>query len=125
MLKGLYQRSKSCNCLLELTSHNAKAFPRSTRSQLPSCTSRLERLGFIAFSFTSRLVFFRGLYFQEKSCTNFFHLCVEGFSVKGALIQAEKSAVLVDGASMAADYSSIGTEHQNILKQQRLKGVGL
>ena len=44
-----------------------------------------------------------------------------GFSVKGALILAEKSAILVDGASMAADSPSIGTEHQNRLNTARAK----
>ena len=47
-----------------------------------------------------------------------------GFGVKGALILTEKSGVLVEAASIAANSSSIGTELQNRLKQQRLKGIG-
>ena len=70
----------------------------------PLCTSRLERLDLWLYSLLL------GLYTQGNLRTNFIHLCVESFSIKGVLILVEKSAFLVDVASMAADFSSIGTE---------------
>ena len=61
---------------------------------------------------------------QEKYAQILVHLYDLGFGVKGALILAEKSGVLVKAASIAANSSSIGTELQDRLKQQRLKGIG-
>lgn len=44
--------------------------------------------------------------------------------MKGILILAAKSGILVDGASIAANSSSIGTKPQNRLKQQRVQKIG-
>ena len=44
--------------------------------------------------------------------------------MKGALILAEKSSVLVHRTSIAANSSRIGTEQEIRLKQQRVKKIG-
>ena len=48
--------------------------------------------------------------FQEDCAHILVHLCVLGLRVNGALTLAEKSSVLVEGASIAANSSNIGTE---------------
>ena len=62
--------------------------------------------------------------FQKNCAQILVHLCELAFGVKRVLTLAEKSGVLVDGASIAANSPSIDTEQQNKLKQQRLKEIG-